>query len=421
MLTWYNPLFGKIHTSLTTIEGPDEEETKLWNKKAPLLFKNVFAVMGDRKAVEVDGLAHELIVECLAIPVMRDEVYCQLMKQLTQNPSPQSEFRGWNLMAMCCASFPPSKELENYLEFFLRKSTRSECVHKLHMSILGGPLVEAPSLDIITRLRQGASNGETSFWMPGLRTIISFEEHHFTNAEKVEQVVQDWRAVQYVDNMEWAEKRSSKKRNSGGFMIHIGGTAPKAGNQGLSRVPSFMAGTINLGSTQSQKSFSNKSNGVPPAPSASPSKPVAAGSSRGPPPRPGGGGPPAKPPPKQAAPPPQEIDEPIEPYEDDDAPAPPPKPAKMTMPKPQAEGGARAPAAAPQRPGSAPAPPPNKPGVAAAPRPGGGPPPRPGGASGGPPPRPGGASTGGPPARPAKPSTSPPSPPYQREDSADVL
>lgn len=241
MLTWYNPLFGKIHTPLTVIEGPNEEDTKNWNRKAPYLFRNVFAVMGDKKVVEVDGLAHEILSECLTIPALRDEVYCQLMKQLTQNPHPESESRGWNLMALCLTTFPPSSQLENYLESFLRISSRSECVWKLHQTLLGGPLMEPPSLEIVTHLRVQASIGNTSFWMPGRRTQISFEEFMFTNAEKVEQVKQDWRAVRYTPNMEFADKRRSKQRNSGGFEVHLGGQAPKlAPQQGLTRAPSIM-------------------------------------------------------------------------------------------------------------------------------------------------------------------------------------
>ena len=301
MLTFYNPLFGKIHTSLTHIEGKDEEETKELNKKAPYLFKNVFAVMGDRKVVEVDATAHELLEQCLQIPALRNEVYCQLMKQLTQNPNSESESRGWNLMAMCCATFPPGSDLEKYLEFFLKKAYREDCVWKLHMTLIGGPLVVVPPVEVVARLRQNAATGDTSFWMPGPRTQISFEELQFSAPEKIEQIVQDWRAARYQPGLEFVEKRLSKRRNSGGFEIHIGGEAPKIGPGGLSRVPSFMLSSSQLIGVQQGTSARNstppgKSAGPPQRPgtgSSVPAKPISFASA--PPSKPMHGVPPAKP------------------------------------------------------------------------------------------------------------------------------
>jgi hypothetical protein len=46
-------------------------------------------------------------------------VYCQIIKQLTDNPSPQSVTKGWQLMRCCLQTFPPSEEFANYLEMFL--------------------------------------------------------------------------------------------------------------------------------------------------------------------------------------------------------------------------------------------------------------------------------------------------------------
>lgn len=52
-------------------------------------------------------------------PSLRDEIYAQLLCQLTDNPSPISVYRGWQLMQILLVTFPPSPELEPALRLFL--------------------------------------------------------------------------------------------------------------------------------------------------------------------------------------------------------------------------------------------------------------------------------------------------------------
>ncbi|KAK2172043.1 hypothetical protein NP493_996g00031 [Ridgeia piscesae] len=50
---------------------------------------------------------------------LRDEIYCQLCKQLTGNPSHESRVNGWALMAFCTGCFKPSDQFRKYLKSFL--------------------------------------------------------------------------------------------------------------------------------------------------------------------------------------------------------------------------------------------------------------------------------------------------------------
>jgi myosin-15 len=63
---------------------------------------------------------YELLSVCHAYPLMRDEVYCQLVKQLSGNGSVSSAQRGWRLVSILCAYFPPTETLKPYLLRFLQ-------------------------------------------------------------------------------------------------------------------------------------------------------------------------------------------------------------------------------------------------------------------------------------------------------------
>ncbi|XP_068704201.1 rho GTPase-activating protein 39-like isoform X1 [Montipora foliosa] len=86
-------------------------------------FKVILGYMGDRavKAKTPEKLALELTTKGWNTPVLRDEIYLQLCKQTTDNFRPESLRRGWELMAICLALFPPSTKFHTYLEGYINK------------------------------------------------------------------------------------------------------------------------------------------------------------------------------------------------------------------------------------------------------------------------------------------------------------
>jgi len=88
--------------------------------KATKLFKNVQGYMGDRQLSFPVMLLRELLKAAIKTPDLRDEIYLQIIKQLTNNLNPDSTKKGWQLMLSCLMTFPPSSKFENYLAIWLK-------------------------------------------------------------------------------------------------------------------------------------------------------------------------------------------------------------------------------------------------------------------------------------------------------------
>merc|ERR1719433_350357 len=83
--------------------------------------------MGDRPAQELRRLAaHNMLLRVAEeSPAMCDEVYVQVMKQLTDNPSQRSILLGWELLRTLCQEIPPSTELMEFVYYFARKAVQN--------------------------------------------------------------------------------------------------------------------------------------------------------------------------------------------------------------------------------------------------------------------------------------------------------
>ncbi|KAH7912259.1 Rho GTPase activation protein [Hygrophoropsis aurantiaca] len=120
------------------------------------------------------GLLEEerwLLSEGLAHGELRDEIYCQLMKQLSGNPNPESVFKGWQMLCVLLITFPPSKNFETYLRSFMQQRTSHQegrvdvmakyCLRRLLAISKKGPRGKPPSMAEIETAADAAFNPST--------------------------------------------------------------------------------------------------------------------------------------------------------------------------------------------------------------------------------------------------------------------
>ncbi|KAI0295862.1 hypothetical protein B0F90DRAFT_1749029 [Multifurca ochricompacta] len=156
MMTWQR---GPIATPLLNLGRP-------LHKDAVRTFRAVQRLMGDSERE-----ARWLLGEGLTYGELRDEIYCQVMKQLTNNPSAESTFRGWQLMCVLLVTFPPSKNFEPYLHAFLSQRTgktegrvdvlAKHCLKRLATIAKKGPRGKPPTLAEIETASDAAFNPST--------------------------------------------------------------------------------------------------------------------------------------------------------------------------------------------------------------------------------------------------------------------
>ncbi|KAK7045719.1 hypothetical protein VNI00_007552 [Paramarasmius palmivorus] len=128
-----------------------------------------------------------LLGEGLTHGELRDEIYCQVMKQLTKNPNPESVFKGWQFICVLLITFPPSKNFETYLQSFIQQHTMQHesridimakfCLRRLATISKKGPRGKPPSMAEIEIASDAAFNPST--FGESLDAIIRLQERTY--------------------------------------------------------------------------------------------------------------------------------------------------------------------------------------------------------------------------------------------------
>jgi myosin heavy subunit len=89
------------------------------NKLALQINKDMLGYMGEKAMQFPATLAQDILQKGIETMQIRDEIYAQLIKQLTDNGRSESLAKGWQLMCMCVSCFPPTSEFESFLLHFI--------------------------------------------------------------------------------------------------------------------------------------------------------------------------------------------------------------------------------------------------------------------------------------------------------------
>ncbi|XP_030290252.1 unconventional myosin-VIIa [Sparus aurata] len=132
--------------------------------KASLAFTAILKYMGDYPAKQMQSpleLTDQIFGPATKHEALRDEIYCQIMKQMTSNNNRLSMEQGWQLLWLCCGLFPPSQSLLRHTQRFLesrrREALSADCLQRLQSSLRMEPRKLPPHQVEVDAIQQNST------------------------------------------------------------------------------------------------------------------------------------------------------------------------------------------------------------------------------------------------------------------------
>ncbi|KFP33552.1 Unconventional myosin-XV, partial [Colius striatus] len=168
--------YTKVPIQASLLQYADSELNELSTNN----FRTLMRFMGDQSKPknqnEIDCI-YEILQLCKEKENLHDEIYCQVIKQVTHNPNQESLMRGWLLLNLLTGYFLPSNILMPYATKFLQlasvdpSSTHHEiakiCQSNLRKNVMYGGRRHLPFPVELEALLKGRSARRLQILMPG--------------------------------------------------------------------------------------------------------------------------------------------------------------------------------------------------------------------------------------------------------------